>query len=208
MPLAADLGTRLDAGALVSAVLAALQGHAVDLQAVSVPADGGRLGDITASSAVDLSSVGAAVQSVTSQLAPQLLALAPRLPGLDALIAAITLVEQVSTGDLVAELDQLAASFGQTLEGSREGGLVAVLMRVSQLLSTAPAASRIGGLLQSLLGAVADASRAHAPDRTAARCRCRPARGGWADGAGVAVVRVAAPDHADGRADRRAHREA
>ncbi len=156
MALAADLGTRIDAGALVSAVLAALQGHAVDLQAVTVPDDGGRLGDISGSSAVDLSSVGAAVQTLAAQLAPQLAALAPGLgsplPALDALVAAIALVEQVSTGDLVAELDQLAGALGDELEGSREGGLVGVLMRVTRLLGDAPAAAKIGTLLQSLLG--------------------------------------------------------
>lgn len=151
MTLAADLGTHIDAGALVSALLSTLQGHAVDLQAVDVPDDGGRLADIGALSAVDLSSVGTAVQSVAMQLAPQLLALAPRVPALDALVAAIELVEQASNGDLLGELNQLAGSLGETLEGSREGGLVAVLMRVSKLLSGAPAAGRLGGLLQSLL---------------------------------------------------------
>ena len=102
MPLAADLDTHLDAGALVSTLVAALQGHGANLQAVTVPDDGGRLGSISAASAVDLSSVGAAVQSVASNLAPQLLALAPQVPALDALVAAITLVGKPSSAYLAS----------------------------------------------------------------------------------------------------------
>ena len=159
MPLAADLSTRLDAGTLVTGLVSALQGHAGGLQAVSVPDDGGRLADISGGAHIDLSSITAAVQSAAAQLAPQLASLAPRraphLPGLDALEAAIALVEQASTGDLLAELDQLAKTLGDTLEGgsrSDAGGLVGLLIRLSGLLGSAPAAGRVGTLLQALMG--------------------------------------------------------
>lgn len=155
MALSAELGTRLDAGALVSALVGALQGHAVNLQAVTVPDDGGRLGPIHAGAAVDLSSVGAAVQSVADQLAPQLATLLPQVPALHTVVAALELVEQASTGDLLTELQQLATTLGQELEGhsrSEAGGLLGVLMRVSALLGAAPAANRLGTLLSTLLG--------------------------------------------------------
>lgn len=155
MALAADLGTHIDAGALVSTLVSALQGHGVNLRAVSVPDDGGRLGQINQLSSIDLSSVGSAVQTLAHQLAPQLAALLPQVPALDALVAAIALVEQASSGDLLAELEQLATTLGNELEGSSRsdaGGLIGVLMRVVGLLGSAPAAGRVSTLLQAVLG--------------------------------------------------------
>ena len=152
MALSADLSGHLDAGALVSTLMGALQGHAVDLNGIAVPDDGGRTGPISAGAQVDAGGIGSAVQALADQIAPQLAALAPQVPGLDALVAALELVEQVSTGDLIGDLNTLATQLGTELEGSREGGLVGVLMRVSALLSGAPVAGSVGTLLQSLLG--------------------------------------------------------
>jgi len=152
MALAAELSGHIDAGALVSTLVGALQGHAVNLNGIAVPDDGGRTGTISAGAQVDAGGIGSAVQALADQIAPQLAALAPQVPGLDAIVGALELVEQVSTGNLMADLDTLATQLGTELEGSREGGLVGVLMRVSALLSGAPVAGSVGALLKSLLG--------------------------------------------------------
>ena len=108
MALASDLSGHIDAGALVSTLVGALKGHAADLNGVAVPDDGGRTGAISAGAQVDAGGIGSAVQALADQIAPQLAALAPQVPGLDAIVAALELVEQVSTGDLVGDLNTLA----------------------------------------------------------------------------------------------------
>ncbi|HWS11986.1 MAG TPA: hypothetical protein VN279_04255 [Rhodocyclaceae bacterium] len=151
MPVSSDLSARLDAGSLVSTLLGALDGHAGGLSAVSAPDDGGRSAEIGAGAQVDPAGILEAVQALAAQVAPQLGGISAAVPQLEAIGDTLALIEGLGEGDLLAEVEALAARLGAELEGSRAGGLAGVLMRVSALLSDAPLAANLGSLVQSLL---------------------------------------------------------
>jgi hypothetical protein len=155
--LSAQLSIQLDAGQLIEQLLAALSGPggpAHDLAAIAPPAGASEIGAATSGAgAVDTSGIGAVVSQVAQQV-PALLASFPATGTvLGPLAASLDLVDQIGTHDLGAQIRSLGDRLTAELHGSREGGFIAVLLRIADVLSTAPEGRALMDLLQALLRA-------------------------------------------------------
>jgi hypothetical protein len=153
MALSADISIRLDAGALVSGFVGSLGGNASALGAIAVPDTAASTAQIGATAgSFDANALAPAISRLVEQAGSGLAALGAPVDPLASLKVTLELVEQASSGNLRAELETLIAELTLELEGSREGGTFAVLMRLAQRLGQAPQGGVLVTLLQSLLG--------------------------------------------------------
>jgi len=154
MPLSADITVRIDASALVLTLVTKLTGSSASLGAISLPDSGNAVNSITDSAAeFDAASLAPAIARLVEQAGAGLNGILPQAGLLGGINDALVLVEQATSGDLRADIEALLAQLTQELEGSREGGTFAVLMRLSHLLGNSPRGGLIASLLQSVLGA-------------------------------------------------------
>jgi len=154
MGLSANITAKLDAGTLVQTLLRDLGGPLASLGAITPPANGAAIGGATSGTAqIHSSGVGAAVSQVTQLVEPLLAS----LPGVDSVLGplstALELVDRIGTGDLAGQVQALVDRLSQELSGSHDGGFVAILLRLGDVLSTAPEGRVLLDLLQSLLRA-------------------------------------------------------
>ncbi len=153
MPLSADITVRIDASTLVGVLVTQLTGSASSLGVIAVPATGDATASITDTAAgFDAGSLGPVIGRLVEQASAGLGAIVPQADLLGGISGALTLVEQATRGDLRADIEALINQLSAELEGSREGGTFAVLMRLSQLLANSSQAGLIGTLLQSVMG--------------------------------------------------------
>jgi hypothetical protein len=153
MALSADISIRLDAGALVSGFVGSLGGNTSALGAIAVPDTEASTAQIDAAAgSFDAAGLAPAIARLVEQGGAALAALGVPVDPLASLKVTLELVEQASAGNLRAELETLIADLTLELEGSREGGTFAVLMRLAQRLGQAPQGGVLVSLLQSLLG--------------------------------------------------------
>ncbi|BDI04731.1 hypothetical protein [Sphaerotilus microaerophilus] len=155
MPLATDLSTRLDAGALVSGFLGQLSGHGASLGAINAPeADTGGIDDTLAG--LDAGSLAPLIANLAQQGSAALVAASGASAQADPLAGinqALALVEQLSGSGVREDLEALFDQLGAELEGTAEGGTVGLLLRLSRLLADSPQGGSLVALLRSLLGA-------------------------------------------------------
>jgi hypothetical protein len=156
MGLRAELTVKIDAGSLVQGLLTSLGGPAGRLAAVSVPESAGELTAVASATAdVDASAIGQAVVRVAEQAAPLLASLPVAGDVMRSLTVPLELVEQVTAEDLPSQLGDLVARLSEELEGTREGGLVGILLRLAEILSSAPEGRLVLSLLTSLTASTA-----------------------------------------------------
>jgi hypothetical protein len=153
MALSADISVRLDASALVSGFVGSLGGNASALGAIAVPDTGASVSGIQATAAnFDAAGLAPAIARLVEQAGGGLAALGVPANPLARLTQTLDLVEQATAGNLRTELETLIAAISLELEGGREGGTFAVVMRLAQRLGQAPQGQVLATLLRSLLG--------------------------------------------------------
>lgn len=153
MALAADIGSKLDAGSLLTAFTGSLQGPGGQLNAVQVPGDPNAASQ-AAGGASGLSVSG--IADAVTQLAQQAQPLIASLPGPGQSIARITntltTVEQLTTGNLIADLTTLAQNVITELEGPQDDSVLATVMKIVNTLSSAPEGQALLALINALSG--------------------------------------------------------
>lgn len=151
-----DLVDQLDIGTVVGTLtssLSALTGSGGALHDVQVPTTDDQLDGATqGASQVDTSGIVAGVE----QLAGQILPLLGNIPGASDLIrpveSALAVVEQVTSGDLLQGLQDLATRFQTELSGSRQGGFLGTLERLLDLVQGAQELQALLGLIRTITG--------------------------------------------------------
>jgi hypothetical protein len=149
-----DVQAKLDASTLVSALLSALTGPTATLEGATAPAPDSRLGEVSQGAArVDASGISASVSQLAAQVAPLL----ARLPGAGDVVrpleSALQAVEAVTAEDLPTRLRELTARLGDVLKAPGEGGMLAALLRLGDMLGGAPELRALAGLLRTVAGA-------------------------------------------------------
>lgn len=157
MALKADITIRIDASAIVQALLAALTapgGPVATLTGVAVPIDPARLAD--AISISEGAGGGTDLAAIAGQIAAQAAPLIAALPGaadvVRPLTAAVELAEQLTAGDLVARLGALVEKLAGELQDPTGGG-IAALLRAVETLRADPSAQTLLTVVLHLVGA-------------------------------------------------------
>ncbi len=160
MDLKAELSVKLEAGPLVQKLLTDIGGPLANLRAVASPVSGTRLAGASAGAArLDITGVGDAAARLAQQMTPLIGSLPAAGAVLGPLTTSLELVEKLSVGDLAGQLRSLSDKLSRELSGSREGGFIAVLLRLGDVLATAPE----GRALLELLTALTRAGGAELP---------------------------------------------
>jgi hypothetical protein len=154
--LQADLSLRLDVSSLVDGLVGgggALAGPAGRLTAISSPvSDGEMSATVQVAARVEVSGIGNAAARLTAEAGVVL----DGLPGVEGVIAPITdalaLLQQVSTGDLEAQLRGLGERLSAEFDPGSHGGTLGAILHVGEALSGAPEGRVLLELLVSLLG--------------------------------------------------------
>ena len=154
MALAADLRSQLDWEDLLSSLVgdlggaaAALTGVELDPQAAAGAAEAGER-----QQAIDLSAVSAPIADLAGALAPIAETLVPDAASLAPIQDALDLAEQLGSGDLKENVENLIEELTRMLDGSQEGGFVEALSRAAHALAGESADGSLQALLSSLLG--------------------------------------------------------
>lgn len=150
MTLAATLGGKLDGKALVDGIVTELAEPLLELAGIELPIE---LSDLEAlatdADGLDLQSFEPLLERLASEV-PTLLA---RLPGAGDVLGPLgrvtSLVESVATDDLETSIRSLLGKLEAELRGQGEGGLASLLLRLANLLNTAPESRSLGDLLRS-----------------------------------------------------------
>jgi hypothetical protein len=146
-----ELTARLDVSTLVQGLLADIAGPAGNLQGIAAPlSDSQSSGVAEASASFDSAGLEGSISGFAGTVAARL----DGLPGAGEAIAQITgtlaTIEQLATGDPGGQLLDLLNQLRAELEG--EGGVIGVLLKLSDLLGNSPLAVNIRGVLGLLTG--------------------------------------------------------
>jgi hypothetical protein len=152
MALTAQLSGALDCSALATQFLGSIAGPAANLNAVTVPVDAARMEGAVAGAGVDLSPIAAAVAQVAGQVLPLLASVPAAGDVLGTLETAVSAIETVAAQDFGASLDGLLQALRRETAGPPEGGHLALVLRIVDVLAARPEA----GLLQSLIKPLID----------------------------------------------------
>jgi len=152
------LGTALDTSALGTRLLQDIGGPATALAGVSFTADTSALGGAAVGAEADGSPLAGAVDRLRTALGPALASLPIAGDIVRPLESSVALIEQLTHDDLVGKIQSLGARLGAEFDGSREGGLLGVLLRIANELGGAPEGKSVVDLLFSVL-AVAGVDR-------------------------------------------------
>jgi hypothetical protein len=148
MGLKAELD--LDVAGLAGQLLSALQGPGGLLEGVSLPLDPDALADVGTMPNLDTGGLQGTIQAVSGQ-ATEILS---SLPGvgdvLAPLEASLALVESLAEGDLATRLASLANALGAELAGA--DGIMAAVLRITELLSQAPEGQLVLEIVRALSG--------------------------------------------------------
>ena len=146
--LRAELSGRLDLRPLVDGLLSEIQGPLGELTGISLPTSAEELAGVASgASGIDFSALQGALDQFATLAEPMLRSLPVANEVMRPLTAALDTVEQVTTGELVTQLQDFVARLGRELEGPREGGLLGLLHRVAQEASQAPESRALLDLL-------------------------------------------------------------
>jgi hypothetical protein len=146
-----DLRTSLDLTKLFADLKPNLGTATANLTTIKPPADSAAiLGATSGAAQIDTSGVGAAVAQVAAQVGPLLASLPAAGTLLGPLGISLDLVDKIGTADLAGQIGSLAAKLQQELSGANDGGFIAVLVRLANVLSTAPEGQSLRDLLQTL----------------------------------------------------------
>jgi hypothetical protein len=152
MALTAQLSGALDCSALATQFLGSIAGPAANLNAVTVPVDAARMEGAVAGAGVDLSPIAAAVAQVAGEVLPLLASVPAAGDVLGTLETAVSAIETVAAQDFGASLDGLLQALRRETAGPPEGGHLALVLRIVDVLAARPEA----GLLQSLIKPLID----------------------------------------------------
>ncbi|HEX4964789.1 MAG TPA: hypothetical protein VF173_28510 [Thermoanaerobaculia bacterium] len=146
-----DLRTGLDLAPLFTELGTHLGTATEGLKQVTPPADGAAiLGATSGAAQIDTSGVGGAVAQVAAQVGPLLASLPAAGNLLGPLGVSLDLVDKIGTADLAGQIGSLVAKLQQELSGANDGGFIAVLVRLANVLSTAPEGQSLRDLLLTL----------------------------------------------------------
>ena len=152
MSLQEDITTNLDAGALVTALTSSLGVSAGQLNALTLPVSDDQLRGASNGAAFDAAAILDAVRQVAEQAAPKLLDLP--VPGdlLRQITTTLETIEQFTSSDIGASLTGLTDRLTAEFEGDTKEGFVGILLRVMQVLSTAPETEILKTLFRDVSG--------------------------------------------------------
>jgi hypothetical protein len=153
MALVAEIGAKLDTGALVSTLTGRLTAASDGLDDLEPPAADAELtGAGNASASIDFASILASAGPLTGQLEGLIAAIPGAGDALGPITERLALVENLLGADLESQISQLAGQLGGILEGEDES-FVNVLTRFADALADAPQGAVLKGLFEQLLGA-------------------------------------------------------
>lgn len=147
MGLSATLNVHLDCSALGTGFLAAILPHESTLNVLVAPSPGAQLDPARPADGFSLGPITAAIGRFSGQAGPVLAGLPAVGELLGPLTRAIDWVERAGAEDPAAQIEALLARIKLELDSPNAGGQTALLLRIADLLCTAPE----GGVLRELL---------------------------------------------------------
>jgi uncharacterized protein YukE len=152
MSLQEDIATNLNAGALVTTLTSSLGVSAGSLNTLTLPVSAEQLHGASNAGAFDTEAILSAVRQVAEQAAPGLLALP--VPGdlMHQITTTLEAIEQVTAHDIGASFSALTDRLTAEFEGDTQEGFVGILLRVMQVLSTAPESAILKTLFRDVTG--------------------------------------------------------